>query len=97
MSYGISREQEHTLPRFTSHADARAYFKEHYGDCFQMMDSDHVNGQKVYFYKLILNKKAYYDMLDEIEKNGYACVTETNMYCTQDIQVFEDGTIHIVH
>lgn len=97
MSYGISREQEHALPQFNSHDEARAYFKDLYGSDFQMTDSSTVNGEKIYFYKLILNKSVYNEMIKEIEANGYCAMNEERIFCTQDIQIFESGHIHIVH
>lgn len=97
MSYGISREEEHQLPDFKSHSEARKYFKDKYGDNFQLMDSDSSSGEKIYFYKLILNKKAYMDMQKEMNSKGYATMSEERMLSSQDIQIFEDGKIHIVH
>ena len=48
----ITREEEHNLPDFTSHDEARAYFKQRYGDKFQLEDSVEINGRKLYFYQL---------------------------------------------
>lgn len=70
MSYGISREEEHALPDFKSHEEARTYFKKKYGNNFKLEDSITVGDRKLYFYKL---------------------------FSVQDIQIFEDGEIHIVH
>lgn len=66
----ITREDEHNLPDFTSHDQARAYFKKRYGDKFQLEYSIELKGRKLYFYQLC---------------------------CTQSIQIFEDGEIHIVY
>ena len=97
MSYGISREEEYQLPRFKSHDEARKYFKDKYGDSFQLMDSDDSSGEKIYFYKLILNKKVYMEMIEEMNRNGFASMSEERMFSSQDIQIFENGNIHIVH
>ena len=35
----ISREEENEMPSFASHDEARAYFKERFGDDFQMTPS----------------------------------------------------------
>lgn len=97
MNYGISREEEHQLPEFKSHKEAREYFKNKYGDDFQLMDSDDSSEDKIYFYKLILNKEIYMDMLKEMREKGFASMSEERMFCTQDIQIMESGIVHIVH
>lgn len=97
MGYGISREEEYALPNFASHDEARAYFKEKYGDDFQMTDSSSIDGQKIYFYKLILDRKAHKEFNEQLRENGYAKMTKEMMFSSQDIQIFEDGHIHIVH
>lgn len=97
MSYGISREEEHQLPRFKSHDEARKYFKDKYSDSFQLMESDIMGGEKIYFYKLILDREAYYDMIAKLESNGVVPMSERYLFCTQNIQISEDGRVHIVH
>lgn len=97
MSYGISREEEYRLPRFESHDEARKYFKDKYGDNFQLMDSDTMDGEKIYFYKLILDKEAYYEMIAKLESNGVIPMCEKYLFCTQNIQISENGRVHIVH
>lgn len=97
MKYGISREEEAQLPEFKSHDEARKYFKEKYGNDFQMTGSDSCDDQKIYFYRLILNRKVFEQMYKEMEQNGFCGMTEERMFCTQDIQIMEDGGVHIVH
>lgn len=96
-SYGISREEEYNLPNFKSHNEARKFFKDKYGNDFQMTSSDYYDGQKIYFYKLILNRKVFEEMSKELQENGHCAITEERMFCTQDIQIMQDGDIHIVH
>ena len=98
MKYGISREEESKIPEFKSHAEARKYFKDKYGNDFQMTDSFEVEDiGKIYAYKLILNREVYMDMIKEMNKNGFVPMTKERMFCTQDIQITEDGRVHIVH
>lgn len=97
MQYGISREEESKMPEFKSHTEARKYFKDRYGDDFQLMDSDDCSGEKIYFYKLILNKKLYMDMMEEINSKGFCSMSKERMFSSQDIQISENGNIHIVH
>jgi len=61
------------------------------------MDSDDCSGEKIYFYKLILDRKIYMDMIKEMDTNGYATMSKEKIFSTQDIQIFESGHIHIVH
>lgn len=97
MNYGISREEEQKLPNFNSHAEARKFFKDKYGTNFMIIDSDTIDGEKIYFYKLILDREAYYDMVAELEVNGVVGMSERYLFCSQDIQISESGFVHIVH
>lgn len=97
MKYGISREEECNLPKFASHDEAIKFFKNKYGDNFRLMGSEILCGQKVYYYKLILDKVAFDEMLKEIEDVGFATLTERYFFSSQDIQIFDDGNLHIVH
>ena len=97
MKYGISREEEAALPTFKSHDEARAYFKEAYGQDFMMIDSDDFNGGKTYFYKLILNRKAYEEAMEFMKRGERMPMTEEYVFATQDISIDENGHVHIVH
>ncbi|TKI73673.1 hypothetical protein FC701_36825, partial [Bacillus mycoides] len=44
----ISREEEVEIPNFKSHEEARTYFKEKYGDAFQISESFKIDGEQVY-------------------------------------------------
>lgn len=97
MKYGISREEEANFPDFKSHDEARKFFKDKYADNFQMIDSGFIGDEKIYYYKLILNREVYLDMIKELNKNGFTGMTEERLFSTQDIQIFENGHLHIVH
>lgn len=97
MKYGISREEEANFPIFNSHDDARKFFKDKYGDDFQMVDSYFIDDKKIYFYKLILNRKVYFEIIDAMEKGMLVEMNEERIFCTQDIQIFESGHLHIIH
>ena len=72
MSYGISREQEAQLPQFKSHDEARAYFKNLYGNKFVMMDSIEDSEGKIYLYDLKLDNDFPFDKQRiEISEDGY--------------------------
>ena len=55
----ISREEESNIPDFTSHDEARAYFKDRFGNNFQIISSKEFEDRKIYFYDLILDKERY--------------------------------------
>lgn len=97
MKYGISREEEAKLPSFKSHNEARKFLKDKYGDDLELIDSDFIDGQKIYFYKLILNKEVYLDMIESMNKGIIIEMNEERLFCTQDIQIFENGHLHIIH
>ena len=56
-----------------------------------------MDGEKIYFYKLILDKEAYYDIIAKLESNGVVPMSERYLFCTQNIQISENGRVHIVH
>lgn len=91
-----SREDEANLPSFSSHDEARKYFKEKHGSNFQMIDSEVINGQKYYFYNLILDEKAYNNGMEELTEKGYTSGLEL-MNSYQKIEIREDGFVHMIH
>lgn len=101
MNRGISRTEEANIPQFSSHEEARAYFKELYGTNFMMIDSTVVDGMKLYFYDLILNKEAYILMQEKKRQSPVmldtSTITEEMFFSSQRIEIFENGNIHILH
>jgi hypothetical protein len=94
----ISRDEEHKLPRFNSHNEAREYFKNKYGhNNFQMADARIINGEEIYFYELVLDEKAYRKMIEEMASNEFVAMTDEYLFSTQKIEVWADGRIHIIH
>lgn len=93
----ISREEENEMPSFASHDEARAYFKERFGDDFQMTDSREFDGEKIYFYNLILNKDYYISYLTNAEVRTEPNSNLLFMFSYQTVEISENGNIHIVH
>lgn len=93
----ISREEEAMLPEFKNHDEARAFFKDKYGDRFQLKYSDVIDGKKIYFYVLILNEQAYREGRELLEEKGFMPFDEKFFFSTQDIEIWADGGIHILH
>ncbi|RKD26480.1 hypothetical protein BEP19_16715 [Ammoniphilus oxalaticus] len=92
----ISREDEDKIPKFNDHAEARAWFKERYGDNFEMVTSDLSEGGKVYFYHLVLDRLKYNEMQRKLREESNFIGTEL-MFSYQSVEIFENGRIHIVH
>ena len=92
----ISREKEASLPSFSSHDEARKYFKDIYGNKFQMTDSFMVDDLKCYSYILVLDQKAFDKGRKEMEKNGLVGGSDYFL-STQVLQIMEDGSVHINH
>lgn len=91
-----SREDEASLPDFKSHDEARAYFKDKHGDDFMMTGSDFIDGEKIYFYALVLNRDDYEKGMEELERIGYSYgLSLINSY--QKIEIWESGNIHMIH
>lgn len=59
----ISCEEEAEIPNFKSHEEARKYFKEKYGDAFQISESCEVDGEQVYFYMYIVDRYLFFLLL----------------------------------
>lgn len=101
MKYGISRQEEAQIPEFNSHDEARAYFKEKYGNKFIMIDSTVIDGMKLYFYDLVVNEEAYLLMQEKKRQSPIMLdvdtITEEMFFSSQRIEIFENGRIHILH
>lgn len=93
----ISREEEAAFPDFNSHDEARAFFKSKYGDRFQMTGADIIDGRKIYFYKLILDKDTYENGVAALNEKGFMPFDEVFFFSSQDIEIWADGGIHILH
>lgn len=91
-----SREDEANLPEFKSHDEAREYFKKKHGSDFMMIGSDEIDGEKIYYYALILNREEYNKGMERLERTGYADgLSLLNSY--QKIEIWENGNIHMIH
>ncbi|UDY80673.1 hypothetical protein [Geobacillus phage GR1] len=96
MKKWISRKEEQEIPEFKSHNEARKYFKDKYGDNFQMSDSEIIDGMKVFFYYLIIDEKAFSEG-QKLLREGKPVSGLEFIGSHQPIQIYENGTIHIVH
>lgn len=92
----ISRQDEQDLPDFSSHEEAREYFKGLYGKNFMLTESQVIDDEKLYFYILILNSDAYYAGQKQLADEGIVYGLEY-MDSLQSVEIWEDGRIHVVH
>ncbi|MCM3389347.1 hypothetical protein LG296_20340 (plasmid) [Ureibacillus chungkukjangi] len=92
----ISREDERFIPDFKSHKEAKVWFLNRFGKRFMKGSVEKVHNQKCYFYILIVNEKAFKYGLKAFQHKG---IIDSTNYMTsyQEIQIFEDGSVHIVH
>lgn len=96
MANQYSRVEENNLPEFESYGDALAYFKEKHGKDFQFASAEIIDGQKIYFYHLILDRETYERCMNEMQNNGYSSGMDLIM-SYQSVEIWEDGRIHMVH
>lgn len=93
----ISREDEAQIPDFSSHDEARDWFKLKYNNSFQLETSQEINGQKLYFYFLILDHEKFFKGQQEMTEKGFIGDALEYLGSYQKIEIYEDGSIHIVH
>lgn len=88
----ISRAEEDELPVFNSHDEARAWFKNKYGDNFMMTGSFGEGEDKIYLYDLLLNRERYMYFLKTRDFNNH---DRLNYF--QSLSISAKGDVHIVH
>lgn len=91
----LSRQFEADLPKFNSHGEVRAFFKDLFGDDFMITDSSGAGADKIYFYTIVHDRPSWEKGMKELQDNGRTAGLDFFM-STQDIQVFEDGSHHMV-
>ena len=91
---GISRKEESELPPFKSHEEAISYFEGKYGEKFVFEESSDDKDSICFFYRLIIDEAAYIKGISNLNSTGYIGLEFKNSY--QPIQIWEDGSIHIV-
>lgn len=100
----LDRSFEKEIPEFKSHDEARTWFKEKFGDNFFMVEIMTVDDQKLYRYHLVTDRAAY----DAFQKKQQAAMEKQGFYALQEedmagfmsnntVEIFEDGSIHIVY
>lgn len=103
----ISRDDEAKIPNFNSHDEARKWFKSKYADSFMLIGSEQIGDRKCYFYYLILDKDAFNagresfaertSLNDLFLNNNFISNARHYLFSYQSIEIFEDGSVHIIH
>ncbi|MEH7114531.1 hypothetical protein V7124_19520 [Neobacillus niacini] len=96
MAEKYSRTDEHNLPDFKSHDEARRFLKEKHGRALQLVGKEEIDGEMIYFYDLILNREVYVKGMNELIMKGHSSGLEFLM-SSQRIEIWEDGRIHMIH
>lgn len=97
VSYKIlSRKFEADLPQFSSHDEARTFFKDLFEEDFVLQNSEYVGDEKIYFYTIIHNRPVWENGIKELAASGYVSGIKFAL-SSQDVQVYDDGRIHIVY
>jgi len=92
----ITRREEADLPSFNSHEEARAYFKDRYGNDFIMVGSEKIMGEKCFFYYILLDRAAFEEGTRKIQSGIHDASLEY-LESHQPVQIMESGSVHIVH
>lgn len=93
----ISRKEEEEIPQFDSHKEAKEYFSAKYGKDFILTSIEKIDGQKCYFYYLIVNWENYRRLQNAMAKRETGNLDSVLIESAQPIQIMEDGSVHIVH
>jgi hypothetical protein len=93
--YRLSRKFEENLPDFSSHDEARKYFKEQYGDNFMLTNSEIIDGEKIYFYYLVVHRENFDRFMRELNEKGSTTGDEGSL-SYHNVEIWENGNIHIV-
>ena len=95
----IAREEAARLPHFRSHQEARLWFKNRYGDAFQLDDSFVVGGGEretiVYRYNLILDRSAYEEEMRKLMEGSLKDASRL-LSSYQSLEINLEGAVHIV-
>ncbi|MGG3737232.1 hypothetical protein [Aeribacillus pallidus] len=95
MTKRITREFVSTIPEFKSHLEARQWFKNQFGDNFFMTDSQMIDGEKIYFYHLVVDRKIYERGMKELQEKSFYTGMDLPM-SYHSVEITENGSVHVV-
>ncbi|QHW35811.1 hypothetical protein GZH47_33505 (plasmid) [Paenibacillus rhizovicinus] len=92
----LTRQFEADLPQFGSQKEAAAFFTELFGNELELTDIYDVDGQDLWNYRLVIDRHTWEAGQKELNEKGYTSGADF-MMATQEIQIFDDGSLHIVY
>lgn len=91
----LSNDFKALLPQFNGHGEAYQWFKEKFSDYFILKGSGNLEGEKIYFYHLILDQDNYIKGIKDIENKGLTSGFELSI-SYYIIIILEDGRTQFI-
>ncbi|MNT30297.1 hypothetical protein D3C72_1660850 [compost metagenome] len=92
----LSRKFESELPQFSSHIEASEWFSDLFNKSFVLGSVFSVGEQKCWDYQLIHNRKEWEAGREMLITQGHSSDAMDYLWSYQNIQIFDDGNVHIV-
>jgi hypothetical protein len=90
--FTIDREQ---MPDFKNHEEARAWFKNLFGDRFLLRMTEMRDGKRVNFYHLVKDPDVYQPYMESFASEVQHEITNAETFKSYStIEIEEDGTVH---
>ena len=96
MAKKITREEEALIPAFQGRREALRWFRDKYGDDFEMVSTEHYGDEICNFCVLILNRPEY-EISKKALEHGHLVNGMKFLKTFQQIEIYKGGRIHIVH
>lgn len=82
------------LPDFKSHDEARAWFKNQYGDRFLLRNSDMIEGNQVYYYHIVKDPDIYREYMESLTSHVEREYTSTKPFESYStVEINENGDV----
>ncbi|MNS71917.1 hypothetical protein D3C72_1053090 [compost metagenome] len=92
----LTRQFESELPQFNSHVEAAEWFSDLFNNSFMLGSAFPVGEQKCWDYCLIHNRKDWESGIEQLITQGHVTDNREYLWSYQNIQIFDDGNVHIV-
>lgn len=93
----LARDFEHNLPEFHTEDEAIDFFTDLFGDDFEDLSCEPYEGDITITYARIVHNRELLDQQEkEMKEKGYFVAGREGMFATQEVQIFSDGSIHMV-
>ncbi|MCT2535723.1 hypothetical protein NC661_06365 [Aquibacillus koreensis] len=84
------------MPDFENHDQARQWFNEQFQERFSLVNSDIVNGKKVYYYHIIKDQSTYQQYMESFAKAGEHQITNFETFESYStVEINEEGDISL--